>query len=569
MKFIKEYSDNFYRNLGSIAPMVLRIWTLLIFISLGMEEGNCQSMEWLCQPGKYEAIEYAGNDIFRVRNKQGKWGLLHSNGKQIIDVVYDSITPFIEERALLIDRSSKRLLGILDINGDLLKDFSADNIYISRFPQYKEGRLSFSRGDGKYGYLNENGGVAIEPRFYLAAPFQDGTAAVQYDNTEYGLIRKDGRSAIISDDHFYFMSSPVDGKVLAIRGSRKGGDQLVMMRLEGTSLKKDKVLEDGMNITISDDFSSLECQLGHSYYLDDQWRVNSASYPAPVPYVMEDTSGIILEDNSDLSSMQTPDGIKIVYQNKPIVNSRFNKVSSYDKKYVVVKSIDGMHGVLKLNPKADIRILPNDNPVVFQHNEEKEVEWNVSFNNLNPSKLRIRRIDGETNKECVLQQVDGDWKLKIPYFLSAENYDQETYAIVRLSVEYDGLEWREVINEIKSKHQPGYTVTLTGSGTTNENGNGVLTLHIKAINGKTAHGTVTINGGKPIAFSKGSKTIPLNVSVPEGGNKTFSYTVKVHEEGCPVYTATVSKSISNPTKKTAEQKDNEKKDNEKKKIIIQ
>lgn len=564
MKLINEYTANKLKYSRNCSHLMTKMCTLLMLIYMGMEDGKCQSMEWLSRPGEYKSVEYAGNDIFRVQNQHGKWGLLHSDGRLILDVVYDSITPFNEERSLLIDRPSKRLLGILDSKGDFVKDFSADNIYVSRFPRYKEGRLAFSRGDGKFGYLNEIGGVAIEPRFYFAGPFEEGIAAVQYDNTEYGLISKDGRSAIISDDRFYFMSTPVDWKVLAIKGSRKGGDQLVLMRIDGSSLKKEKVLEDGMNITIPDDFTSLECQLGHSYYLDDQWRVKSASYPAPLPQVWEETSGLILEDNSELSGKQTENGMKITYHDRPIAGNQFRKVSTYDKSYAVVQTTDGKNGILRLNPTADIKIFANDEPVIFHHNEDKEVEYNVTLKNLNPSKLNIKRMDGDSTKECALEQIDGEWKLKIPYFMASDKYDEEQTGMIMLDVEYDGLSWREIVSEIKSMHKPGYTVTLTGSGTTNENGNGTLTLHIKAINGKNAQGTVSVNGGKPISFNKGSKAIPMNISIPEGSSKTFKYTVKVQEDGCPEYTAVVSKNVSNPVKKSEEPKDNGKK-----KIIIQ
>ena len=138
---------------------------------------------------------------------------------------------------------------------------------VPRYPYYKEGRLAVSTKDGLFGFLNEQGSFVIDPQFYFAGPFQNGIAAVQYPNTDYGLINKSGRSVIVSDERYPFISSPVDGKVLAIRGSRKGGDQLSIMRIEGTRLKKDKVLEDGMNIWLSDDFSTIECQLGHTYHI--------------------------------------------------------------------------------------------------------------------------------------------------------------------------------------------------------------------------------------------------------------------------------------------------------------
>lgn len=543
---------------------------VISLFALGIFSGKCQSLEWLCRPGDFDEIKYAGYDMFRVKTQQGKWGLLHSDGKMIIPAEYDSITPFIENRALLLEKSSKRLLGIINPKGNFIKDFSTNKLYVSRFPQYKEGRLAFSTGDGYFGYLNENGEVAIEPRFYLAAPFQDGIAAVQYNNTEYGVIRKDGRSAIVSDDRFYFMSSPVDGKVLAVKGSRKGGDQLLMMRIDGTSLKKDKVLEDGMNINLSDDFTSLECQLGHSYYLDDQWRINSASYPAPIPLVLEEKLGNISEDSSVLSRKQTPEGVQITHNATPIANNKFKHVSTYDKKYAIVNTMEGKNGIVKLNPSSDISIISPNEPVIFHHNEPKDISLDVNLINLEPSKIFIKDNDGVSSNNYTLKHIDGKWKLIFPYFKSSDKYEERINEKCPFRIEYDGLDWKHYDVNIISLHKPGFTVDLIGSSSTNENGNAVLKLNIKAINGKNASGSITVNGGKPISFSKGEKSIPFNITIPEGATKTFSYSVKIKEEGCPEFTTTVSKSVSNPkTVSNPTKKPMETKEHGKKKIIIQ
>ena len=65
-------------------------------------------MEWLCRPGKFEAIQYIGHDLFKVKNKNNKWGIISAGGKQILDTKCDSITPYLEGRALILDKSGHK-----------------------------------------------------------------------------------------------------------------------------------------------------------------------------------------------------------------------------------------------------------------------------------------------------------------------------------------------------------------------------------------------------------------------------------------------------------------------------
>ena len=55
-----------------------------------------QSMEWLCRPGKFSDIQYMGYDLFKVKDNTGKWGIFSADGKQVLDVKYDSITSFVK-----------------------------------------------------------------------------------------------------------------------------------------------------------------------------------------------------------------------------------------------------------------------------------------------------------------------------------------------------------------------------------------------------------------------------------------------------------------------------------------
>ena len=541
-----------------------KILLFIISVILSIASASAQSMDWLCHPGVYSQIEYVGNDLFKVRTPMGKWGLMHADGHLRVPANYDSITPFVENRALLLDKAGERILGLLDQSGSIIRDFSNEDIYVSRYPNFKEGRLAYGLRNGLYGYMNDKGSTVIEPQFFFASPFQNGVAAVQYatDEDDYGLINKAGRSVIISNEHYPFISAPVDGKVLVIRGSRKGADQLVIMRIDGTSLKKEKILEDGMNIWRSADFSSIECQLGHTYNIDNQWRVVSSSHDVKLPQIKEEPAQVITESSTILSKVATEGGMKITYLGNPIMDFAFPEVETYDKSYAVVRSKDGKVGVLILNPKAAITIKSPETPVVFNHNEQQDVIFDVELVEVDPAKIKWYRNDQGWLTHSTLEQVDGMWRLRMPYFKAADNYDNETSEPVDIAITYDGLDWLHQSVNVKSVHQEGFDVILSGSDITNENGSATLNLSVKASDGNSnVKGSIIVNGGKPIHFDGGRKTIPFNISVPEGGTKTFSYTVVVKEDGCPQYATTVSKRVGNPKREKASKP-------AKKKIII-
>lgn len=533
-----------------------KVLALTVGCLLGCLSAGAQSMDWLCHPGEYSKIEYMGGDLFKVRTFKGKWGIMHANGDMQVSTDYDSITPFVENRALLLDKSGKRLLGLVASDGQIVKRFVDDEIYVSRYPNFKEGRLAFGRRDGLYGYMNDQGTVVVEPQYYLAAPFQDGVATVQYSSEDYGLINKAGRSVIVSNERYPFISSPVNNQVLVIKGSRKGADQLVLMKIVGTSLKKQKVLEDGMNIWLSDDFSTVECQLGHTYNLDSQWRIVSSSHNANLPAIVAEPSNVITESTTILSKVASEGGMKITYLGNPIMDYVFPDVATYSKKYAVVHSKDGKVGVLILNPSAAITITASSEPTNFSHNELKDVVLDVELVDVDPAKIKWYRNDQGWLTHSTLEQVNGKWKLRMPYFKAASTYNVIASETVDIAITYDGLDWLHQSVAVKSLHTPGYQVLLMGSDTTDDNGNAKLSLEIKTTDGSTAEGTISINGASPVAFKGDGKTIPLTVNVPEGNSKKFSYSVMISEDGCPEYSTTVTKTVHHPVK----QKNDTKKD---------
>ena len=111
---------------------IILIFLMLICTSYLM----AQSMEWLCRPGIYSDIQYMGFDLFKVKDSMGKWGVVSAQGKEVLSVRCDSITHFVENRALVLDKSGQRIIGILDSNGSMVKSFEDEEIFTTSYPDY-------------------------------------------------------------------------------------------------------------------------------------------------------------------------------------------------------------------------------------------------------------------------------------------------------------------------------------------------------------------------------------------------------------------------------------------------
>lgn len=539
-----------------------------------------QSMEWLCRPGKFEGIQYIGYDLFKVKNTSGKWGIISADGKQILDAKCDSITPYVEGRALILDKSGHKILGILNQEGEFVKLFEKESIYTTAYPYYKEGLLGYKDKNGLCGYLNNRGTIAINARFYLAAPFQNGIATVQYadGNGYFGLINKSGGSAIISDTRYKFLSSIVDGQLFAVTSSSRGGDLLRVMKLDVNRLKATQTLESKMFVDLSDDFTYLASQNGHHYLIDNQWRISGANYKFKMPYKIEDKFTFITESVELLSKQETKSGVQITYMGKPIVENLFDNVETYEKKYAIVCAKDKSIGILKLNPSAGIELIEPTQVFVFNHNPlpsalsanldemdlEQYIEIQADIKDVNPSQLKCYLNEDGYLRYAPLKKKDGVWNIHIPFFKSDTQFDNIVANEVDIAITYDGLDWVHRLVRLSTKHESGYDIQISGNSVTNNQGIGNVIIIVQSIKGKSNRPVTIEVAGKNVTMTGNKQEITIPVSnIPEGESKNLTFTVTVREEGCPVITKSLNKTMTHP-----KQKIESKQESKKKKIII-
>lgn len=161
----------------------------IFLIMLGlflMEYVQAQTVQWAVRPTSAQ-IENYGN-LLKVR-KVGKCGLMDLNNQEVVPVAYDSISPFCDGLAFVMNRVGKdlKLEGILTEGSyELLPIY--ETVYATRYLWFSEGKMPV-KGEGGWGYLGTDGNMVIPCQFQMAYPFSEGFASVTIDNKSYYINR--------------------------------------------------------------------------------------------------------------------------------------------------------------------------------------------------------------------------------------------------------------------------------------------------------------------------------------------------------------------------------------------
>ena len=159
-----------------------------------------------------EDFQQNGLAIVQMNNRSG---LINKLGSFVVSPVYQSIAPFSEGRAAVIDDRGFR---VIDEKGRILTPQA-----YSYIGTYKEGRALFNKTDAQgrsaYGYLDRDGREAIGAQYLAATDFQDGKAVVQVREGEYALIDTSGR---ILQTYPYASVGPLGDGLLAFARTADG-----------------------------------------------------------------------------------------------------------------------------------------------------------------------------------------------------------------------------------------------------------------------------------------------------------------------------------------------------------
>ncbi len=159
---------------------------LLIVVWFVLAGVSAQSVKWAVRP-RSAIIENYG-DLLKVTTS-GKCGLVDMNNQEVIPVQYDSISPFRDGFAIVMNKVGNELKieGVIS-DGDYELMPVSETIYATRYMFFSEGKLPV-KGSNGWGYLDTDGNIVIPCVFQTAYPFSEGFASVKIDNKAYYINR--------------------------------------------------------------------------------------------------------------------------------------------------------------------------------------------------------------------------------------------------------------------------------------------------------------------------------------------------------------------------------------------
>ncbi|MEH7335363.1 WG repeat-containing protein [Neobacillus drentensis] len=118
-----------------------------------------------------------------------RYGYLNKRGKEVIPLTYESASDFTDGRAVVKNNGGR--FALIDLTGKEVKWYPFYFV-----GQYGQGMMAFQmRANEKFGYIDEQGKITIEPKFSGAQSFINNRAIVNVSedyNDHYGLIDPTG-----------------------------------------------------------------------------------------------------------------------------------------------------------------------------------------------------------------------------------------------------------------------------------------------------------------------------------------------------------------------------------------
>ena len=190
---------------------LLSILTIWLSVCVG------QTVVWQMQPSDYAVVAPYVGGLLRVE-KNGKTGLVKTDGSVVTGDMCDEVTLFHDGIALLICNEAKgrRVSGCVTIDG-IYHAFGKRYYTLKGQEFYSDGVLSVADESGKLGYVDEYGNIVtgFDGRFDIIKPFVGGYAAV-FKNKKYHLIDKTGTPQKFSFSNvaeLYGGMNPYNGQV--------------------------------------------------------------------------------------------------------------------------------------------------------------------------------------------------------------------------------------------------------------------------------------------------------------------------------------------------------------------
>ena len=158
-----------------------------------------------------------GLALVQSSGQESFWGFISEDGKYAFKANYKRATVFSDGLAWVVSENGAP--EAINSKGEIkvtLKDAQVVNVF-------REGLAAYSVNDGtglKWGFVDKEGKIAINPQFSRAAGFHNGFCAVGNTENKYGYIDKQGKIAI--NYQFDEANEFTDGRAIVMQGGKAG-----------------------------------------------------------------------------------------------------------------------------------------------------------------------------------------------------------------------------------------------------------------------------------------------------------------------------------------------------------
>lgn len=169
----------------------------------------------------YKDLSSFSNGVAAVKSDE-TWALINADIEKISDQSFDDIKSFdngtVSYDGIMIASENSKY-GIYDADGKKINDFICKDADV-----YYGGAIAYEDETGKWGFVDKNGNVIIEPKYDKAKSFSNNLAAVK-SNGKWGFIDTEGRLVIdyqfLNADYFtkdgMVMVSETEGQYFTLK----------------------------------------------------------------------------------------------------------------------------------------------------------------------------------------------------------------------------------------------------------------------------------------------------------------------------------------------------------------
>lgn len=165
-----------------------RTITLVVVSLLLAMAARAETVRWAIKP-EYKKIVRYSNDLFKCQTDNGKYQLVDLTGKKVNHPLADSITDYVGGYALVLNQDGGKLqiVGFFSEQGG--HNYQAVNgvYYMARYSFFSEDYIAVADREGKQGFLDVRGQLAIDCKYLEVRPFRFGYSSVVVAKRRDGL----------------------------------------------------------------------------------------------------------------------------------------------------------------------------------------------------------------------------------------------------------------------------------------------------------------------------------------------------------------------------------------------